>query len=187
MGPGARSLPGRSLQRRDFFSSRDHRPAEATGAFFPAFVVLGFGLAVSVAPLTTLVMSAVGQSRAGTASGINNAVARVAGLLAIAALGAVMLSAFSFHLNRSLRNLAIPPVAMHDLQSNEIRLAALAVPLGVDAETAATIRASIERAFVFGFRLIMVICAGLYFARASFAMANDRIAQTAGEAIAGKL
>ena len=137
--------------------------------FFPAFVVLGLGLAVSVAPLTTVVMSAVAQTRAGTASGINNEVARVAGLLAIAVLGVAMVSAFSFYLNRSLLDLTIPASAMRELQANEIKLAGLGVPAGIDSAMAAAIRVAIERAFVFGFRIIMLICAGLSVTSAAFA------------------
>jgi len=55
---------------------------------------------------------------------------------------------------------------MHDLRANEIKLAALAVPAGLDSDTAAAIRVSIERAFIFGFRFIMLICEGLSLASA---------------------
>jgi hypothetical protein len=137
--------------------------------FFPGFVVLGLGMAVSVAPLTTVVMGAVDQDHAGTASGINNAVARVAGLLSIAILGAAMLGAFSFRLNRSLSQLSVPREAQLDLQANEIRLAAMAVPPGIDPSTAFIIKVSIDQAFVFAFRFVMLICAALAIISAVFA------------------
>jgi len=118
-------------------------------------------MAISVAPLTTVVMSSGGQERAGTASGINNAVARVAGLLAIAILGIVMVKAFSFDLNRSLAGLRLPPGILQDIQSNEIKLAGLDLPSGLEADTTTVLRASISRAFIFGFRTVLLICAGL--------------------------
>jgi len=138
-------------------------------AFFPAFVVLGLGMAISVAPLTTVVMNSVDQDRAGTASGINNAVARVASVLAIAILAIVMVKVFSSSLNRSLADQLLPPGIFQYIKSNEIRLAGLDLPAGLDADTTAVIRASISRAFVFGFRTVMLICAGLSLASAAVA------------------
>ena len=138
-------------------------------AFFPAFLVLGFGMAISVAPLTTVVMSSVEQDRAGTASGINNAVARVAGVLAVAILGIVMVKLFSSSLNRSLIGGPLPPGILQYLRSNEIRLAGLDVPSGLNAGTTGMIRASISRAFIFGFRTEMLICAALSLASATVA------------------
>jgi EmrB/QacA subfamily drug resistance transporter len=138
-------------------------------SFFPAFVILGLGMAISVAPLTTVVMNSVGQDRAGTASGINNAVARVAGVLAIAVFGIVMVKMFSASLNRSLTSLQLPPSLLQYIQSNEIKLAGLDLPSGLDAGTSATIHQSISRAFIFGFRIEMLICAGMSVASAMVA------------------
>ena len=137
--------------------------------FFPAFVVLGLGMAISVAPLTTVVMGSVDQDRAGTASGINNAVARVAGVLAIAILGIVMVKLFSSSLNRSLTGELLPAGVLQYVQSNESKLAGLDLPSGLDADTTALIRMSISHAFVFGFRAVMLICAGLSLASAAVA------------------
>jgi fucose permease len=129
--------------------------------FFPAFLVLGFGMAVSVAPLTTVVMSSVEQDRAGTASGINNAVARVAGVLAIAVLGIVMTWAFSHRLQNSLATMNLPPDVVHSLESNSIKLAGIDIPSSLDPKTAAAVRIAVQRSFIFGFRIVMLICAGL--------------------------
>jgi EmrB/QacA subfamily drug resistance transporter len=129
--------------------------------FFPAFVVLGLGMAVSVAPLTTVVMNSIDQDDAGAASGINNAVARVAGVLAIAIFGIVMVSVFSLNLKHRLVSLGVSPAILHEVQANAIKLAGLELPSGLDANTSAVIRAAISQAFVFGFRVVVLICAGL--------------------------
>ena len=130
-------------------------------AFFPAIVVLGFGMAVTVAPLTTVVMSSVDQDHAGTASGINNAVARVASVLAIAVLGVVMVKAFDLRLTHELSRLGLSSDVLAEIHSRVTKLAGMELPANLEASTAATIRAAINHAFTFGFRLIMLICSGL--------------------------
>jgi predicted MFS family arabinose efflux permease len=139
-------------------------------AFFPAFVVLGLGMAVSVAPLTTVVMGSVENDRAGTASGINNAIARLAGVLAIAILGNVMVPAFRSNLERSIGSLGLPPAVMRDIQANSVNVGNLTVPAGLDVATAAAVRADIARAFVFGFRCVMLISGCLAIAAAVVAL-----------------
>jgi predicted MFS family arabinose efflux permease len=118
-------------------------------------------MAVTVAPLTTVVMDSVNEDRVGTASGINNAVARVASVLAIAILGIVMVDAFASQLNSSLAHLMLPPQALGDLRANENKLAGLQVPAGLNPNVEAAVDISIRRAFVFGFRVVMLMCAGL--------------------------
>jgi EmrB/QacA subfamily drug resistance transporter len=135
-------------------------------SFFPAFVVLGLGMAVSVAPLTTIVMDSVGRDRAGTASGINNAVARVAGLLSVAVLGIVMVKVFSHSLEQTLAGVPLPPGVLQYVRANEIKLAGMDLPAGLDAQTGALVRSAISRAFVRGFRVVNLICVGLAVASA---------------------
>lgn len=139
------------------------------GEFFPGIMVLGFGMAVTVAPLTTVVMTSVDGDRVGAASGINNAVARVAGVLAIAVLGIVMVRSFSSRLETAISKFSLPAAPAQELQANVSKLADSKVPAGLDADTAAGVRDSIAGAFVFGFRIVMLICAGLSLASAAVA------------------
>ena len=137
--------------------------------FFPAFVVLGFGMAISVAPLTTVVMGTVDQAHAGAASGINNAVARIAGLLAIAVFGIVMVKAFAVHLDHQLAALQVSQHARNEIQSNRTKLAAIEIPADVDPESAEKARAAISNSFLFAFRIVAFGCAILSFASATAA------------------
>jgi len=135
-------------------------------SFFPAFIVLGFGMAVSVAPLTTAVMGTVDQKFAGAASGINNAVARVAGLLAIAVFGILMVNAFATRLDRQLANVNFPPAARQQLLSNRTMLAAIDPPSGLDPAQTANAKTAIDNSFLFAFRLVTFCCAALSIASA---------------------
>ncbi|HEX8888145.1 MAG TPA: MFS transporter [Pyrinomonadaceae bacterium] len=131
--------------------------------FFPAVVVLGLGMAVSVAPLTTTVMGSVAQSHAGVASGINNAVSRTAGLLAVAVLGIVMLHAFNTSLNQRLMNLDVTPEARELLDGQRNKLAGAEIPASLNGEARTELKRAIAESFVYGFRVVMIIAASLAF------------------------
>lgn len=134
--------------------------------FFPAIAVLGIGMAVSVAPLTTTVMGAVKVSQAGIASGINNAVSRTAGLLAIAVLNIVVLNAFNRSLDQRLATLEISPQVQQLLAQERIKLAGAEVPPGLSSEVKAMLSEAIALSFVDSFRLIIFIAVVLALASA---------------------
>jgi len=129
--------------------------------YFPASLVVGFGMAVTVAPLTTVVMNSAGQQRAGTASGINNAVARVAGVLAIAVFGTVLIHSFGSRLEQGLSKLNLPASVVRELRASEGELRRMEPPQGLDPSAASHIQDVISQSFRFGFRVVLLCCAGL--------------------------
>jgi MFS family permease len=130
-------------------------------SFFPAVVVLGLGMTITVAPLTTTVMNSIAQSHAGIASGVNNAVARTASLVAIAVLGVVMIHAFKTNLDRRLITVNLPASIAQSVQTQSTKLAAIHIPQNLNPETQQLIRRAIDESFVSGFRQIMLIGAAL--------------------------
>lgn len=132
--------------------------------FFPGVFVLGLGMAVSVAPLTTVVMGSVEQSRAGTASGVNNAASRVAALVAVALFGAVMTPVFNAGLDQALAVADLPASVIDAVDAQRERLAAIELPAETDASDRNAAQQAISHAFVAGFRWIMALSALMCFA-----------------------
>lgn len=138
--------------------------------FFPGIAVLGLGMAVTVAPLTTTVLGAVSTERAGVASGVNNAVARVAGLLAIALLGIFMLGLFGRALTRNLSEIEVAESVRREVLAQQALLAAITPNPGLDSAAAASVRGAVERAFVSAFRGVMLVCSAAALAGAGVAV-----------------
>ncbi|MDQ2831959.1 MAG: MFS transporter, partial [Chloroflexota bacterium] len=129
--------------------------------FFPAVVVMSVGMALVIAPLTTTVMGAVTQNRSGLASGVNNAVSRTAGLLAIAVLGIVVATAFNSNLDKNLAAAKASPAVVGAINGQRARLAGAMVPTSVGAHERAVARRAIGESYVSGFRLAMLTSAVL--------------------------
>ena len=115
--------------------------------FFPAIVVLGVGMAISIAPLTTTVMNAVDERWAGIASGVNNAVSRTAGLLSIAVFGIVMLQMFAQRFAEALRKIPLPASASNALNAQRFDLAGVNIPADLDPTLHESVRHAIDTSF----------------------------------------
>jgi hypothetical protein len=152
--------------------------------FFPGVVVLGLGMAISIAPLTTAVMGAVELRQAGLASGINNAVSRVAWLLSIAVMGILVLHTFNSGLDARLTTLEIPPEVRQFIDGERIKLAAAQIPTNVNREVTAVLKRAIAESFVTSYRWVVFIAAGLALSSALsglFAIEGRRPSARAGK------
>lgn len=121
-------------------------------AVIPAILLLGIGMAFCISPISETALAAAPPNRAGIASGVNNAVARVASALAIAALGAILTADFDRHLDTALQRLdATPDTAAHFLAEKE-RLALARAPATLPPARAEALNGAVQSAFLAGFR-----------------------------------
>jgi MFS family permease len=129
--------------------------------YFPGVALFGLGMGLTVAPLTTTVMGSVASHFSGTASGINNAVARTAGVLTIAILGALALVAFQNNLLGRAETIGLTQPELQALQAQASDLGEAAVPASVTGQQAQAVEQALQAAFIDTYQLVMWLCAGL--------------------------
>jgi MFS family permease len=126
-----------------------------------AIVILGTGMAITVAPLTTTVMESVSSEHSGVASGVNNAVARVAGLIAIAVFGVMISGMFSTRVTSRLDRLPLAVEARAEVREQLPKLAGadVAALSALTAEQKTAVRTAIDSSFTAAFRAAMLVAA----------------------------
>jgi len=134
--------------------------------FFPAVAVLGLGTAIVVAPLTTTVMTGVEAQHAGVASGVNNAVSRVAGLIAIAVFGIVLTRAFDARVAPALDRVELSAGERSAVDRELPKLTGADVAAVNEPERRAATRRAIDESLVSAFRLVMATAAAVALAAA---------------------
>ncbi|NLX10310.1 MAG: MFS transporter [Chloroflexi bacterium] len=144
-------------------------PSDYWTTYLPGILVFGVGMGITVAPLTTAVMSAVPSTQSGTASGINNAVTRLSQALATAALGAVALTVFTGALADRTTGLDLSPAMQQEVEAQGRRLADAEPPADLSTEQQAQVQSAIDRSFVEMFRVVLIIAAAMAFLSAILA------------------
>ncbi len=133
---------------------------------FPAVIIMGIGLTIVFAPLSTTVMSSAPMRLSGTASGINNALISTANVLFVSLLGVVALHSFSAAVDKRIQPLELPPLAQQQIEAETVKLANATAPASLNASQQAAVNNIFDLAFVDAFRVLMLFCAGLSFSSA---------------------
>lgn len=147
------SVPGLTAGPRDFWTT-----------FFPAIAVVGVGMGITVAPLTTTVMNAVPPESTGIASGINNTIARTAGVLAIAIMGSLALITFENNLTSRIKHISLGQDSWSEVRQEMTKLAEATPPASASLAQKKELKSAIKLAFIDVFNqsaLIATILAGL--------------------------
>jgi EmrB/QacA subfamily drug resistance transporter len=149
------------------------RQAQYVTEYLPGLLLFGLGMSLVIAPLTKSAL-AVETNHSGAASGVNNAVSRLAGLLAVALLGAVMVSLFTTQLRTRLHTSDLPHSKQQIILDQENKLGGIEVPGYFSPEESAVARETIEESFIYSFKWAMGINALLALASAVIAFFTIR-------------
>ncbi len=120
------------------FVKQTNGPGSYWTTFFPGIVVLGLGMSFTVAPLTATVMAALSDRLSGTASGINNAITRIAGVFANAVFGGLAVLLFTASLQKDIRSLPLSPAEKQEIIAQAVNLGNAKVPEGIGQRDAVT-------------------------------------------------
>ncbi|MCR8560086.1 MFS transporter [Mucilaginibacter sp. BJC16-A38] len=145
-------------------------PADYWTTFFPGVIVLGLGMSFTVSPLTAAVMGSVDDHFSGTASGVNNAVSRIAGVFANAIFGALVVLFFAGALRQQLNGIKLDPKQREVVTQQASKLGDAKVPAGVNVNSKQVIAKAYHESFISAYRKIMLISGGLGFLGALMGM-----------------
>lgn len=131
-------------------------------SFFPGLALIGTGMALVIAPLTKSALS-VDSEFSGAASGVNNAAARIAALLAVAILGVIMVLTFTTRLSLEINQSTLSPIQRQQILEQSDKLAGIVVPSNFDQNETSLAHQAITNSFIYGFRLSMITTSVLAF------------------------
>jgi len=156
------------------FVKQTNGPAEYWITFFPGIVIFGLGMSFTVAPLTAAVMGSVSDHFSGTASGINNALTRIANVFANAIFGALAVLFFAGALQDEIKNIPLNVKEKQEVSAQAVNLGNAKVPASINSKDKMTIEKYYHESFIHAYTNIMRISAGLGFLGALMAFAFVR-------------
>jgi hypothetical protein len=140
------------------FAWLDNRPGYAQ-SILPPVLLLGCGMTLCVAPLTNAVMSSVPPTQTGIASAVNNALSRLAGLLAVSLLALVLAHGFVSSLTSQLAHSNLPTEVRSQMLANQARLHDIPIPPTLPQPQRLQAAHFLDQAFLAGFHSVMLACA----------------------------
>lgn len=155
-------------------------PGSFFSTFFPGLLLMGTGMALTVAPLTNTVMSSVGTELSGTASGINNAVTRIASVLALAVFSSLAIFLLEKNMVFETRKLILPAEVRQAYLHEAGKLGAAVIPPHVPTALKSSVTKAFKLAFTDTYAVVMKLAAALCFISGLMALflINDRNGST---------
>ncbi len=132
--------------------------------FLPGIIIFGFGMSLTVAPLTAAVMGSVSDNFSGAASGVNNAVSRVAGVFANAIFGALAVLFFTAALQHNISNLSLSISEKQAILSQASNIGSARVPASIAYAQKAVVVKAYHESFISMYSVILKLASGLAFA-----------------------